>query len=496
LTELKRTLEILVPLAFLAVAIEAIVAIPARALNLALDRHDASIYLPGLLLAVVAIVAGRYGRDKVSGLALRIGLLAESLPARTWALSVVGIGIGLRVSWALLFPVDPSSDALTYVNLARGLLEHGTYESDGTFAYWPPGYPFFLLTPLAFIESTRAAILAANLVLFLLSMLLLTQIGALAARPAAGRLAGLLIACWPSVWMGAGIAQKEQLLIPVLLAILLFFEIGMDGSRPGRRMVALAGTGLLLGYATLIQPSLQLLLTVLICRTILDDAPLKTKLASLSLVAIVATLAIGAWTVRNYQVFNSFVLVSTNGGSVLYRANNPLATGGYTSEGEVSLKGISELDANAKGLALGKAWILGNPSAFFRLAAWKQVLFLGDDSTGAFESLRRGVHGSPNVVFVVAKAASNFFWLAVWLVCVIFLAARVLPTKPYPPVVLGLMLGFLYLYTLHSVFESSGRYHLPVLGLLAVLCSYLVSTSASTPGPRGASGNLNKGQPG
>lgn len=492
---LRRAVEVLVPLAFLAVAVEAIVAIPARAINLALNRNDVLIYLPGLLLAGIAILAGRHWQTRVSALAHRIGILVESSPPKTWALGVAALGIGLRVGWALLFPVDPSSDARTYVNLARGLLDEGSYETDGTFAYWPPGYPFFLLGWLAIIDSTRAAILSANLALFLVSLWLMSRIGDLSARPAVGRLAGLLIACWPSVWMGAAIAQKEQLLIPVLLAILLCFELGMNGSTLSRRTAALAGTGLLLGYATLVQPSLQLLITVLLCRTVLHRATVRRKVASLSLVVIAAALVIGAWTVRNYQVFDSFVLVSTNGGSVLYRANNPLATGGYTPAGEISLKGIGELEANARGLALGKEWIISNPTAFLRLAAWKQILFLGDDSAGAFDSLRRGSTDSPKIVFVAAKAASNFFWLTVWLVCATCLAARLAPNTTYPPVVLGLMLGFLYLYALHSVFESSGRYHVPVLGLLAVVCSYLARASGSKPIPVGAVDSLKEGRP-
>ena len=36
-------------------------------------------------------------------------------------------------------------------------------------------------------------------------------------------------------------------------------------------------------------------------------------------------LAILPWTMRNKLVLHHFVLVSTNGGSIFYRANNPKA---------------------------------------------------------------------------------------------------------------------------------------------------------------------------
>lgn len=45
-----------------------------------------------------------------------------------------------------------------------------------------------------------------------------------------------------------------------------------------------------------------------------------------------------AWTVRNCTIFGTLVIISTNGGDVFYRANNPLATGGFTPIGEKDLK--------------------------------------------------------------------------------------------------------------------------------------------------------------
>ena len=44
---------------------------------------------------------------------------------------------------------------------------------------------------------------------------------------------------------------------------------------------------------------------------------------------------------------------------------------------------------------------------------------------------------------------------------------------------IAVMLGVLYLVAMHSVFESGGKYHEPLMGLIAVLAGQVVSATAA-----------------
>src|SRR5205823_4707762 len=139
-----------------------------------------------------------------------------------------------------------------------------------------------------------------------------------------------------------------------------------------------------------------------------------------------------------------FVVISTNGGDVFYRANNPLATGGYIQRGEKDLVSldVGEVERSRMGYELGKSWIRQNPDAFLALAMKKQILFLGDDAIGAYESLKRATD-SNTLAYVGAKAVSNAFWLLLWLA--IFAAWYVRKDAFAQPRMAIMLLAVLYL---------------------------------------------------
>ena len=188
-------------------------------------------------------------------------------------------------------------------------------------------------------------------------------------------------------------------------------------------------------------------------------------------------IIITPWTMRNYAVLGIPVLISTNGGDVFYRANNPLAKGDYTKQGAVNL---FELDDEVKrdrlGYRLGRMWIAENPLAFAKLIPIKQILFLGDDGYGAFETMKRGL-GIGDVRYIAAKAISNAFWLTLWMF-VFAGALRIQPAVMNSAVLLpmAVIIGFVMV---HSVFEANGRYHIHFSALVAVLAlSWVRETGA------------------
>jgi hypothetical protein len=99
---------------------------------------------------------------------------------------------------------------------------------------------------------------------------------------------------------------------------------------------------------------------------------------------------------------------------------------------------------------------------------------LGDDSTGAYESMKRGNTAS-SLQYAVWKGICNSYWIAI---LVLILTALLSAWKKYlsqNPEVSALMLSILYLYSMHSVFESGGKYHIPLIAFFSILAALVVA---------------------
>lgn len=377
---------------------------------------------------------------------------------------IIGVGLLLRIIWISLFPAQPASDGATYLGLAQHILSAGSYEAGGTKAYWPPGYPFFL-TPWLTILPAHYAVILSQLTLFILGCLGCYRLAYTLNGERAAQIAALLFAIWPNLVTQAGIPSKEILVI-ALLPWAFFFALN-------NRTLSGLFSGILLGCSTLVQPSTQLLIVATALLILFLRGATAWKSAALLIIG--AALVITPWTIRNYQTFGHFVLVSTNGGDNLYRANNPLATGAYTPVGQVDLSKLSELEIDMKSKKLAKQWIIDNPSHFLGLVVEKQILFMSEDATGVYETLKRGKASDNSLIYLILKSLSNAWWLFIWAVIAIFIVRR----KQHLFKEQILFWPWLYLFVIHSVFESAGKYHGPMLWVLCVLLAGMIAKNTS-----------------
>jgi len=109
----------------------------------------------------------------------------------------------------------------------------------------------------------------------------------------------------------------------------------------------------------------------------------------------------------------------------------------------------------------------------------KQILFLGDDAQGAYETLKRGL-GIGGLGYALWKALSNMYWWALWALILLMIAANWRTFLSGDTSLTAVMLSVLYLVAIHSVFESGGKYHEPLIGLVAVLAGQVVATPSVT----------------
>ncbi|RME61569.1 MAG: hypothetical protein D6782_13850, partial [Alphaproteobacteria bacterium] len=205
----------LLPWAFAFLALQSFYAVPYRLGELAQMasswRHGAAVASASLALGL-----GLALRRPLAALSGRLfaGLAAIS-PAR-WLCIIIAAGAALRLGWVLTFGFVVESDGATYLDLARKLASGAAYETAGTRAYWPPGFPLFL-APLIFLFGSGPAMLVIlNLVLYGVTI---TGVFALARRLAgdgAAKAAIAMLALWPNFIGLAGTLEKETLIIALL----------------------------------------------------------------------------------------------------------------------------------------------------------------------------------------------------------------------------------------------------------------------------------------
>ncbi len=414
------------------------------------DSHDQFlIALAGLAPAGFLFLLAKSAQLNLIQSASKIfpNLQAPSLPA------LLLLGLTLRLTWVWIFPAEPTSDGASYLGLAEHLLASGRYEIAGTLAYWPPGYPFFL-APWLLIFSPALAILISQLWLYVIGTIGCYKLSKFLSGDEAARIAALLFTLWPNLIALSGTPEKETL----PLALLPWICLGVI--KPDLLSKVLAG--LALGLVILVQPSFQFLpIAFLFLIPMLHG---WRSLRGALFLLISAAIVIAPWTLRNQQQFSQFVLISTNGGDNLYRANNPLASGGYTEKGAIDFSEYSEVEHDHVAKQQAIEWIIKYPGDFLKLAWEKQIRFMGDDSTGVFNTLKRGRGPHSSIAYVLCKLIANVWWILIWIVISLLAWSSRTRTQVHNMVVWW----WFYLFALHSIFESSGKYHIPVLWVLCV----------------------------
>jgi 4-amino-4-deoxy-L-arabinose transferase-like glycosyltransferase len=460
----------LVWMPFLVVTTEAIFSVLLLSWQLAVGESRAGALWAMIAASVVLCWAIWRWRERWSKtLCASVNYLC-SFGTQRWMALCFLLGTVLRLLWAWRYPAPQHSDHATYFQLARIAFEGHHYGFSGGAAFWPPGYPFFLVIWFSILGVHAWIPLLANLALFGGTLIVVERLTTRIAGATAGKVSAILLAVWPTLVMSALLASKEMLVLFLLCSGLLTFIVAQESESRGKSLTMLLLTGLVLGYASLTQPSIQLFPCVLLAYVWLRGRSYLRGFGQVLLATLVLSAVIAPWTLRNHRVLGAWVPISTNGGDVFYRANNNLATGGYTPQGEQSLDSYDEVNRGKVGFRLGKEWIRSHPLQFLALALRKQVLFLGDDAQGAFETLKRGL-GIGDLRYVAWKGLSNLYWLFLWLLILLALAIHWKGHLASDPLLATVMLSVLYLYAIHSVFESGAKYHQPLVGFLTVLAA-------------------------
>ncbi len=260
---------------------------------------------------------------------------------RRLILAAVLAGLCLRLCFGLLYWVHKplTHDEREYLALAhsvaagRGFVYDASHDT-GTAQQFgrAPVYPLFLAIVGAGTTESDAAPARVKVVQSIVGAIGVGLIGLLARRaagPRAGVAAAAIAAVYPPlVWICAYVLSEAlystlALLTALLLDTALDRTGGVSTAERGRRGMAIAAAaGLTAGLAMLVRPAMLLFLPLGVWWLISLRRP------SLAAVLVVTSLAvITPWTVRNFRVYGTFVLIASEGGVTFWTGNHPLARG-------------------------------------------------------------------------------------------------------------------------------------------------------------------------
>ncbi len=259
----------------------------------------------------------------------------------------------VRVLFAFLYWVDKplTHDELEYLSLARNLADgHGfTYDTHEPPDSQPerfgraPLYPFFL-SMVARVTSAATlvpAIKIAQAGLGAITVLLVALVARRAGGDRAAAWAAWIAALYPPLaWMSAYMLSETLYTVLAFANVLALSKL-LDGPHSrgggplGSRWTLALFTGILGGLAALTRPA-HLLFLMLAGLWVLWNR----RLSMAAVLAIGAAVAIGPWTIRNYQQYGRVVLIASEGGITFWTGNHPLSPG----EGDMAANPAIKLD--------------------------------------------------------------------------------------------------------------------------------------------------------
>ncbi len=243
---------------------------------------------------------------------------------------IVIVALTLRLVNAFVLPWQGGdlvvSDMKGYDRSAQALLaqaplgvhtaERYLFHPLGSDTYHPPGYYYFLATVYALAGHSYLAVRIAQALVGTLTCMLVYLLGKAAFGGSAGLLAAAFSAIYPPLIFYSGVLLTETLSTFLLAATALLLLTG--GNRDAsQRTILLILAGFSLGFAALTRSVLlaTIPIALLWILTVGGGWPgWQQALRAALALCLPIVLVIAPVTIRNYQIHQQFILISTNGG--------------------------------------------------------------------------------------------------------------------------------------------------------------------------------------
>jgi hypothetical protein len=348
-------------------------------------------------------------------------------------------------------------DEAEYVTLANNIAIHKVYSMDGMVptAYRPPGYPA-VLSLISRLGGDILHLRFLNYIFLAGCIYLLHSIMVQQGLPLAGLFSGLLVIAYPVLFYASGTLYPQSLAAFLFLLTLKIFT--------GRnlRSVNFAAGGVIFGVLVLTVPTFLFTIFVILGWIILYRDHGRTKPIILTLAT--ALLVIGAWTGRNYLVFGTFFLISTNSGENLLIGNSEYTTPNAGTTVDISTyleeaAGLGEVERNQYLTRQAISNIIDHPAAYLKLYLQKVLNYFNYQNELVTSS--EGSHLRDLLMLVTYGP----------LIAVFFIRTLILKQSKPDPVELLFILLYIMSAFVTAIFFSRIRFRLPYDYLLIMVAA-------------------------
>ncbi len=283
--------------------------------------------------------------------------------------------IGMQEAGLELFP-----DGKDYDALGRSLATGSGFAIQGVpNTFRPPGYPFFLAALYMIFGHSYAAVKIAQSLLGALTCLMIFLIGQRLFSRRVGVIAATLATVYPFLVLYAGFLLSETLF--VFLSTVFLYALVRLRERYASKWVALGG--LVLGVMNLIRPVTLLIPAFLFFWAWIELGTKRKAAVIAGLLTIWMMVPILPWTVRNYVVTHSCILIEDHHWLGMYIGNNrtilrhPEAIGGWLEPEQIEgfKPPFTTEDYRSASLSFLKQYLLQEPLELLRLEAHKLKRF-------------------------------------------------------------------------------------------------------------------------
>lgn len=305
---------------------------------------------------------------------------------------IVVVAVLIRIPVAVLMgdqiEVLPGiQDQVSYDALARSLLEGRGYRftenwypftpADTPTAHWSFIYPLYLAGVYAVVGyHPLAARLLQGIVASALLCLLIYQIGRRVSNEETGLVsAGLAALYGYFIYYNAALMTETFFMVLVLLTLYLALRI-----KEKPTLSRWVGLGFSLGFAGLLRQTVLLFVPFLLFWLFLELRARGIRWLHITAPVVIILLLITPWTLRNYLVYDEFLLLNSNAGYALYASNNPNLGTNWNNETVVvpvpeELKGQNEARLDRALTKQAIEFILADPQRYLRLTLDKSLEF-------------------------------------------------------------------------------------------------------------------------
>lgn len=377
----------------------------------------------------------------------------------------------LRLIWVYFIPVYPISDSAMYDVFAQSISQGNgySYPNGVLTAYWPVGTSAIYGFLYYMFGQSFTVIVVFNLIVALLTTALIMLIADKWFNQKTAIIAGIIYVFWPSQIQFTSVLASELLFNLFMLAGLYFWPHKLSS-----KYLPLIIAGIFFAFATYIRPIAVLIPFILIATSFINQPKFWLHFKIFICVSLTMIVVISPWSYRNYQLFDSFVLISTNGAPVLWMGNNPESNGEYMPLPDIEFSNEVERSSYFKQQAIDH--IKSEPMLFLQRFSKRFVDYYKSETIGVHWNKTGITKALGENWLTPLKVQSTIYWTVI-LILALYGAYKILTNQREKRVYLTnpAFILITYFTVLHCIIASGDRYHFPIIPFLAIFSAYTLS---------------------